>query len=215
MGLSEVQAALARLSVELALRDRFFADPPGVGAELGLTAQEAVGLARIPRRQVEQFAGSLRHKRRDQTRRVIPIAARALGREFEELFERYVNESPPRGSKADLDDAAGFVAAMRRWADQIEPRWAVDLADYELAWRQAARAGRIPIVRTFRYEVARLLTGHEPAPAKPRLTIACWWRPTRQGKVRHFVISLARPRDWERPISDSSSSSSSCSSSSS
>ena len=71
------------------------------------------------------------------------------------LFERYANESPPRGSKADLDDAAGFVAAICRWADRSNPPWAVDLARYELAWRQAARAGRVPIVRMFRFPVAQ------------------------------------------------------------
>ncbi len=80
MGLAEVQGVLARLYIDPALRDRFFADPAAVGAELGLDVEEAQNLARIPRRQVEQFADSLRRKRRDQVRRVVPIAARALGR---------------------------------------------------------------------------------------------------------------------------------------
>ena len=44
-------------------------------------------LAGVSRRQVEQFAGSLRRKRRDQVRRVIPIAARALGGRFGRLFD--------------------------------------------------------------------------------------------------------------------------------
>jgi hypothetical protein len=190
MGLSEVQAALARLSVEPALRDRFFADPAVVGAEIGLDAAAALGLGGMPRRHIEQFADSLRRKRRDQVRRVVPSAVRALGRQFATLFDRYIDDSPPRGSKADLDDAAGFVEALGRWADQIEPKWAADLARYELTWRQAARAGWIPIVRTFRYRVAGLATGQEREPVKPRPTIACWWRLTRRGKVRHVVVSL-------------------------
>src|SRR5262249_29713259 len=95
MGLAEIQGALARLYVDPALRDRFFADPAAVGAELGLGAEEARGLAVVSRRQVEQFAGSLRRKRRDQGRRVIPIAARALGHRFGPLFERYTAESSP------------------------------------------------------------------------------------------------------------------------
>jgi hypothetical protein len=190
MGLGEVQAALARLSVETTLRDRFFADPAAVGSELGLDAAEALGLGAIPRRHIDQFADSLHGKRRDQMRRVVPIATRALGRQFAALFRRYIDESPPRGSKAELDDAAGFVAAIRRWADQIEPPWAADLARYELAWRQAARAGWMPIVRTFRYPVARLVTGQEPEPVKSRPTIACWWRLTPRGKVRHRVVSF-------------------------
>jgi len=109
MGLSEVQRDLARLSIEPVLRDRFFADPVAVGAELGLDSHEALGLAGIPRRQVEQFADSLWRKRRDQARRAVPIAARALGGEFAAIFQRYVDESRPRGSKADLDAAAGLT----------------------------------------------------------------------------------------------------------
>jgi hypothetical protein len=187
MGLTEVQGVLARLFVDPALRQRFFADPAAVGAELGLNVAEAQGLACVSRRQVDQFADSLRRKRRDQVRRVVPMAARALGPRFAELFERHATESPPRGSKADLDDAAAFVETLRRWAGQVEPPWAVDLARYELAWRQAARAGRVPIVRVFRFPVVRLARGQRPVAA--RTTLALWWKPTRRGRVRHFVIA--------------------------
>jgi hypothetical protein len=191
MGLAEVQGALARLYIDPKLRDRFFAEPSAVGIELRLNREEALGLAGIPRSQVERFADSLRHKRRDQVRRVIPIAVKAIGgRRFAELFERYAEESTPRGSKADLDDAIGFVAAIPRWADQVEPPWAVDLARYELARRQAARAGRIPIGRMFRFPVARLAIGRQPGPVAPRSTLALWWRPSRRGTVRHIVISI-------------------------
>ena len=192
MGLAEVQGALARLYVDSNLRDRFFTNPAAVGAELGLDSEEALSLARVPRRQVDQFAESLRRKRRDQVRRVVPITARALGPEYAASFERYVNEAPPRGSKADLEDAAGFVAALCRWANQVEPPWAVDLARYELAWRQAARVGRIPIVRMFRFAVANLATRREPEPVAPRTTLACWWRPTRRGVVRHIAMAMPR-----------------------
>ena len=121
MGLAEVQGVLARLSIDPVLRDRFFDDPTAVGVPLGLDVGEALRLARIPRVQVEQFAQSLRRKRRDQVRRAVPITARALGREYAVLFERYADESPPRGSTASLDDAAGFVAAIGRWAERVEP----------------------------------------------------------------------------------------------
>jgi hypothetical protein len=191
MGLAEVQGALARLYIDSILRDRFFAEPVVVGAELGLDAEEALGLARIPRRQVDHFADSLRHKRRDQVRRVVPMAAKAIGSSrFAELFERYAIESAPRGSKADLDDAAGFVEAIGRWATQVEALWTVDLARYELAWRQAVRAGRVPIGRIFRFPVARLANGRQPEPVAPRTTLALWWRPTGRGAVRHIMISM-------------------------
>jgi hypothetical protein len=194
MGLAEVQGALARLYVDPTLRDRFFADPAAVGVELGLGAEEARDLAVVSRRQVEQFAGSLRRKRRDQVRRVIPIAARSLGDRFGGLFERYADGSEPRGSKADLEDAAGFVEALGRWADDDRPPWAVDLARYELAWRQAARAGRRPVVRAFRFPVARLASAREAetATVAPRPTLAIWWRPTQRGRIRHVVIAMPR-----------------------
>jgi hypothetical protein len=188
MGLAQVQSMLARLYVDPALRERFFADPAAVGRELGLDAGEAQELASIPRRQVEQFADSLRRKRRDQVRRVVPMAARALGPRFPGVFERYATESTPRGSKADLDDAVAFVEALRRWADEVEPPWAVDLARYELAWRQAARASRVPIVRMFRFPVAKLARGQESV--VPRTTFALWWRPMRLGRIRHLVIGI-------------------------
>ncbi len=158
MGLAEIQSVLARLYVDPTLRDRFFADPAAVGAELGLNAEEALGLACVSRRQVEQFADALRHKRRDQVRRVIPLAAQAMGGRFAELFERYARESPPRGSKPDLDDAVAFVEALSRWPCQVEvePQWASDLARYELAWRLAMRAGRLPLIRAFRFPVNQL-----------------------------------------------------------
>lgn len=191
MGLAEVQGALARICIDAMLRDRFFAEPAAVGTELGLNAEEARGLAAVPRRQVERFADSLRHKRRDQVRRIVPIAARAIGESgFAELFERYTTESAPRGSKADLDDAVGFVEALRRWAGQVKPPWAIDLARYELAWRQAARAGRVPLVRMFAYPVGRLATGRQPERVAPRVTLALWWKPTRRGSVRHVVVSM-------------------------
>jgi hypothetical protein len=194
MGLAEIQGALARLYVDPTLRDRFFADPAVVGVELGLGAEEARGLAGVSRRQVEQFADSLRRKRRDQVRRVIPIAARALGDRFGRLFERYIAESAPRGSRADLDDAIGFVDALGRWADDDRPPCGVDLARYELAWRQVARAGCRPIVRAFRFPVARIMTGREAQAAAivPRPTLAIWWRPTPRSRVRHLVISMPR-----------------------
>ena len=175
MGLAEVQKALARLSIDPALRDRFFADPDATAAELSLAAADVPVLAQIPRGQVEQFADSLRRKRHQQVRRVIPITARALGRQFAALFDRYIDESPPRGSSADIGDAIGFVAAIARLADRLEPEWAIDLARYELAWREAAQAGRVPIVRLFRFPVARLATLPDRGPLAPsdrRLLVA-------------------------------------------
>jgi hypothetical protein len=79
MALGDVQRALAQLAIDRRLRDRFFADPVAVGTEWGLVADEARDLAQTPRRALDEFADSLRRKRRDQVRRVVPITARALG----------------------------------------------------------------------------------------------------------------------------------------
>ncbi len=175
------------------LRDRFFAAPLVVGAQLGLSADDARDLAQIAGREVDQFAESLRHNRRDQVRRVVPNAARSIGkRRFADLLERYTNESSPRGSKTGLADAAGFVAAVRRWAQDVEPAWAIDLAEYELTWRQATRSGRAPIMRIFRYPVGRMAIASQSEPILPRTTLAIWWRPIRPGPVRHVVLSMPR-----------------------
>jgi hypothetical protein len=192
MGLAEIQSVLTRLYVDPALRDRFFADPAVVGAELSLDAEEAGRLACVSRPQVEQFADALRRKRRDQVRRVIPLTVQAMGRRFPEIFERYTRESPPRGAKPDLDDAIVFVETLSRWSCQVEvePLWAPDLARYELAWRLASRAGRLPIIRAFRFPVDQLARGIKAA--TPRATVAIWWRPTQRGRVWHLVVPLLR-----------------------
>jgi len=188
MGLAEVQHVLALLYVDPVLRERFFVDPMSVSAELGLDAEEARGLSCISRQQVEQFAASLRRKRRDQVRRVVPSAAHAMGGRFTEFFERYAAESSPRGSRADLDDAVAFVEALRRWTSQVAPPWAGDLARYELAWGQAMRAGRVPLIRIFRFPVASLARGEKEV--APRATLAIWWRPSRRGRPWHFVVPI-------------------------
>jgi hypothetical protein len=190
MGLAEIQAALARLYVDAALRERFLADPEDLGAEFGLGADEIRVLAGVSPRQVEQFAGSLRRKRRSQVRGFLPIATRALGDRYGALFERYVAEAPLRGSTADIDDAIGFVEALGRWGVDDRPLWVVDLARYELAWSRAARAGRRPVVRVFRYPVGRLIRERRLAgPVAPRPTLAIWWRWTPRGRIRHAMIS--------------------------
>ncbi len=190
MGLIQVQGALARLSVDRALRERFFADPGAAGAELGLNDEECRTLAALPRAQIERFAQSLLEKRQSQIRRAIPMAARALGRRFAGLCEQYTSESASRGSKADLDDPAGFVNAMIRWPDRIEAPWAIELARYELAGCQAMRSGRVPIVRIFRFPVARLALAGETGPVALKRTLAFWWRPSRRGRVLHLVVSM-------------------------
>jgi hypothetical protein len=195
MGLAELQQALARLSIDPVFRERFFTDPTNIGGTLGLSESESQNLARIPRRQIEQFAESLVRKRRDQVRRAIPITARILGDRFDDLFTQFVIDSAPRGSTADLNDAAEFVAAISRRPEGIEPPWSVDHARYELAWRQAVQERRVLLVRRFRFAVARMASGQMPdSTVLPQAALAFWWRLSRRAPIRHFVLSVPRLR---------------------
>ncbi len=189
MGLAEVQKVMAQLFIDQAIRRQFFDDPTTIGAKLGVSAAEAQSLAQVSQCQFEHFGHSLVRKRRDQVRRSLPNTARVLGREFVTLFDRYINQAQPRGSRADLDDAALFVAALERSKRSLQPEWIVDLARYELAWRCSARPGHRPIVRRFRFPICRITGALDPGPTAPRPTLAIWWRPPWRKSVRHVVIS--------------------------
>jgi hypothetical protein len=189
MGLAEVQKVMAELFIDQAIRSQFFDDPTAIGAKLGLSAMEAQSLAQVSQCQFEQFGNSLVRKRRDQVRRSLPNTAGVLGREFTSLFDRYMNQARPRGSRADLDDAADFVAALERSKASLQPEWIVDLAQYELAWRCSARPGHRLIVRRFRFPICRTTGAQDPGPTARRPTLAIWWRPPWRKSVRHVVIS--------------------------
>ncbi len=189
MGLADIQKVMAQLFIDQAIRRQFFDDPTAIGAKLGLSAAEAQSLAQVSRCQFEQFGNSLVRKRRDQVRGSLPNTAHMLDREFTALFDRYVNQARPRGSRADLDDAALFVAALRRSKGSLQPEWIVDLAQYELAWRWSARPGHRLIVRRFRFPICGITSGQDPGPTAPRPTLAIWWRPPWRKCVWHVVIS--------------------------
>jgi hypothetical protein len=189
MGLAEVQKVMAELFIDQAIRSQFFDDPTAIGAKLGLSAMEAQSLAQVSQCQFEQFGNSLVRKRRDQVRRSLPNTAGVLGREFTSLFDRYMNQARPRGSRADLDDAADFVAALERSKASLQPEWIVDLAQYELAWRGSARPGHRLIVRRFRFPICPITGAQDPGPTAPRPTLAIWWRPPWRKSVWHVVIS--------------------------
>jgi hypothetical protein len=189
MGLAEVQQVMARLFIDQAVRNQFFDDPAAIGAKLGLSPAETQSLAQVPLCQFEHFGSSLGRKRRDQVRRSLPNTARVLGKAFTPLFERYVNQAPPRGSRADLDDAAHFVAALESWNRPFEPEWIVDLARYELTWRRSVLPRHHLIVRRFRFPIGRFTAAQDPGPTAPRPTLAIWWRPPWRQTVWHAVIS--------------------------
>jgi hypothetical protein len=200
MGLADVQNVMAQLFIDRAIRSQFFDDPAAIGAKLGLSAAEAQCLAQVSQCQFEHFGHSLVRKRSDQVRRSLPNTARVLGAEFTSLFDRYINEARPRGSRALLDDAVDFVAALERAKGSLQPEWIVDLARYELAWRCSARPGHRVIVRRFRFPISRITGARDPGPIASRPTLAIWWRPPWRKWVRHVVITA--PESWFRPWTD-------------
>ena len=88
-------------------------------------------------------------------RRVVPMAARALGPRFTAVFERYAAGSAPRGSKAELDDAVGFVKELRRRADLVER--------FELGPLLAQPVNRMSLGQRMRCEIVASLLLKKPS----------------------------------------------------
>jgi len=177
MGLAEVQAALARLFTDEGLRDRFFADPIAVGRSLGLDQAEAVGLSALSARHVEDFAATLRHKRVDDARKVLPLTARSLGGDFGRHLLAAIEGPTPPGRH--VDDARALVARLAQTAG-IAPVWMADLARYEFAFREAMAMRRGIALRRFRFPVDRIVAsiyrGEPIEEYKPRPSLGIWSR---------------------------------------
>jgi hypothetical protein len=189
MGLAEVQSALARLFTDADLRARFFADPPSVGRTLGLDEAESSGLAGLSPRHVAQFAATLRQKRIDDARKVLPLTSLALGVTFaSRLLEAIDGPLPPGRHR---DDARVLADHLSR-SSAIDRPWAADLACYELALREAMTLRAGLIVRRFHYPVgqiaASIYRGEVGSGWKPRGSLGVWLRfPWRRG-VLHLVL---------------------------
>jgi hypothetical protein len=186
MALADVQAMLARLFTDAPFRAAFFADPIAVGRSNGLDAAEAQTLAALSRDEVCGFAGTLRRKRADDVRKVLPLTARALGGAFRDHILPATAGAPRPGRHR--DDARALVAHLGRMArsGELEPPWAADLARYEMTFGDALHRRGGLLVRRFRFPVARLASavgrGEAMADVKPRTTVGVWVRwPGRRG----------------------------------
>jgi hypothetical protein len=186
MALAEVQAVLARLFTDAPFRAAFFEDPAAVGLASNLDPAEAATLAALSRIEVEQFAGTLRRKRADDVRKVLPLTARALGGAFRDHILPATAGAPRPGRHR--DDARALIEHLRCAArsHQLQPAWAADLARYEMTFNDAMRCGAGVLVRRFRFPVERLaaalLAGALTAGITPRVTIGVWLRwPGRRG----------------------------------
>jgi hypothetical protein len=195
MGLADVQGLLAQIYTDAATRHRFFGDPQMVGQALGLDPEEAGQLASLPVRQVEFFASSLKRKRLNEVRNLLPLTCSVLGEQLATLFWQYADSYRPYGLRKHHKDAFAFSSFIQRFgkAAGIQPAWVVDLALYETAWLGISSGSRRWIVSKFRYPVGELVrtTALEKADGlKPVPTVGVWLRFTPRGAPRHFILSV-------------------------
>ncbi|MBI1980572.1 MAG: hypothetical protein HYS63_03240 [Methylocystis sp.] len=186
MALAEIQALLARLYTDDALRREFFETPIAVSTRFGLNADEAQCLAALDRRETETFAQSLIGKRALYARKGLPLTARALGARFDALLREAVRGGGKDGKSR--GDAAALVALLaRRLArGELEPLWIVDLARFELAFIDAGRAGPALFLKRFDFDVGSIATSlarDEAVKTVRRSTFGVWARPPR-GRLR-------------------------------
>lgn len=182
MGLANIQRVLAQLYTNTTLRERFLADPQGIGQELGLETAEIAQIAQISAQQVTLFANSLHSKRLGEVYKLLPLSYKVLGQSFTALFRQYADTYVPHGIKKHRDDAITFAAFIERIAHSkgIEPEWAIEVVRYEKARLLALEATRCLVICRFRYNMSKLLQGvargDERLLLVRRLGIVVWWR---------------------------------------
>lgn len=175
-----LQPILAQLYTNAELRSRFFTNPEAVGAELGLNSAQIQQLAQLSA-PVNLFATSLQRKRLGEVRELLPMTAKALNREFTELFWQYAETYIPQGIKKHLLDAIAFANYIEK-VGNIAPAWILDLVRYEKAWLEANEPSKHLIVRRFRYAVNQS-EGNLQQPF-----VAIWFRLSERGKLRFVVV---------------------------
>ncbi|MBG1267210.1 hypothetical protein [Nostoc sp. WHI] len=188
MGLAQTQEVLAQLYTNTEFRERFFANPETVGAELELSCDEAQKLAQVSAQEVNVFANSLKWKRLREVREQLPRTARTLGKNFTALFWRYAQTHVPKGIKKHREDAIAFANFIARVTQEenIDPPWISDLVRYEKTWLLAYEPTRRLIVCWFHYPVGIASSDT----MNRQLTIAIWFRFSKLLQLRHIVRSL-------------------------
>ena len=192
MALAEVQALLARVFTDEAVRERLFAEPATLATEYGLSSDELSQLEALSVRQVRFAATGLRHKRLNAVARLLPFTRAALGDRFGPLFMRHAAVYAPSGIRKHRDDALAFAAFVERLArcEPIAPPVAADQLRYEASWLRAADADPCLIVRRFQHPVrTRGGVGRDPR-AINLLGIALWVRFWPGGRLRHLLLAL-------------------------
>ena len=186
MALAQTQALLARLFTDDDLRREFFEAPVAVATRFGLSMHDTQRLAGIDSCEIEAFAQSLIGKRALYARRALPLTARALGDRFDALFRQAIGGAAREATNR--SDAVALIAFLdtRVAKCELEPRWVVDLARFELAFIDAGRSGATLFFRAFDFDVASVaqaLAKGEEISAVRRKTFGVWVRAPR-GRLR-------------------------------
>jgi uncharacterized protein len=189
--LGQTQALLGRLFTQAALRREFFAHPERAALDFGLTADEASTLKAVDAKSVARFVDSLRQKRLADARTTLPMTARALGAEFDQLLMPELDAPPSSGRHR--DDAARLLACIEQGGDagSVSP-WIVDLARYEMAFVAATRPGAVLILRCFRWPPRRLAAAalYGVDAGAPRRAIGLWLRLPGARRLFHRLFSV-------------------------
>jgi hypothetical protein len=193
MALSAVQAALARLFTDEAVRASFLEDPQSAARALGLDEADASMLAQLAPQALRQFAGSLKAKRILDARKIMPLTAQALGEAFAGHFRAAVAPLPENAGRGEEAQALAARLATLAKTRAISPVWIGDLARYEAAFVEAATRRSGLRLRLFGYPVGTIgVALRAPAPpkdiaAKPTLGI---WARRPGGRLFHRLWVL-------------------------
>ncbi|MEO1132626.1 MAG: hypothetical protein AAFX40_07965 [Cyanobacteria bacterium J06639_1] len=193
MSLVDMQRAIAQIYTQTDIRQAFFSDPNAVGHQLNLDDTDIARLTCLSKKQVEQFAASLKRKRLNEIRKLLPTLHRCLGKRFSAYFWRYAETYHPKGIRKHHHDAYQFCQFLIGLPaeDRADCPWLLDLAACEAVLLQSSR----PWLRWrfLQYDISMLADSASPSeidvaiPRRP--TLAIWLR--RPGTVVVHRRSLA------------------------
>ena len=197
LGFARRKKEPAEIHSGASLRERFLADPSGVGRRLGFDEAESRRLAGMSDAQPDSFAATLQKRRLEQAGKLLPLTCRALGPAFEEAFRRYARTHvPARLARKHLGDALAFALFLEKLLrkERPAPRWLQDLLRYERSRIKAADPRRHLVMTLFRHDVSRLVRSlarkERDAAVVARRCLAVWARKRRGAPVRYAVYLL-------------------------
>lgn len=108
MSLREQQNSLARLYTDNEFRSEFLRNPSSFAEVLGVSPEEADGLAAAAG--VEWFSETLMSKRVREVRKMLPMSEQELGaKEFARRFREFSERFAPTSVKKHLEDSLAFA----------------------------------------------------------------------------------------------------------